>query len=265
LELNLNGIKAWLVTVGPVKEPFPYLLIEADEPLRTLNSAPWGGGFGAHRLLVNRQVATSYDCAEPDAEMAAFLRRQMLAPKAAACMLTAARVDDAAVERAAYGAARVTSLVTVGLGNKARAGLALPAPQLYPGTINTIVLVGGTMTDAAMVNAVLTATEAKVAALQALDERVAVQRSGEATGDAGGGYAADVPVAYATGTTTDAVLIAAAGSGGGPMHRYAGTATEVGYLIGRTVYDATIAAGRRYQAYARAAARTVANAGRPNS
>jgi hypothetical protein len=76
LELNLNGIKAWLVTVGPVEEPFPYLLIEADEPLRTLNSAPWGGGFGAHRLLVNRQVATSYDYAEPDAEMAAFLRRQ---------------------------------------------------------------------------------------------------------------------------------------------------------------------------------------------
>jgi adenosylcobinamide amidohydrolase len=71
--------------------------------------------------------------------------------------------------------------------------------------------------------------------------------------------------AYATGTTTDAVLIAAAGGGSGPFHRYAGTATEVGYLIGRTVYDATLAAGRRYQAYVRATARAAGNAGRPDS
>ncbi|KIL40528.1 hypothetical protein SD70_13310, partial [Gordoniibacillus kamchatkensis] len=67
----------------------------------------------------------------------------------------------------------------------------------------------------------------------------------------------DAP-AYATGTTTDAVLVAATGRG--PLHRYAGTATEVGYLIGRTVYDAVLDAGRRYQAYAREAA----NAKRPD-
>ncbi|MFC0211142.1 adenosylcobinamide amidohydrolase [Paenibacillus chartarius] len=217
-------------------EPYPYLLAVSDEPLRTLNTAPFGGGFGQCRLLVNRQVGITYDHADPNAEMEAFLRRQRLEPEATACLMTAARVGDAAVASAVCGAARVTSLVTVGLGNKARAGLALPAPQLYPGTINTIVLVGGAMTDAAMAGAVLTATEAKAAALQALDERVAAPSC-----------APEVPAAYATGTTTDAVLIAAVGHG--PLHRYAGTATEVGYLIGRTVYDAVVESGRRYQAY----------------
>jgi adenosylcobinamide amidohydrolase len=37
----------------------------------------------------------------------------------------------------------------------------------------------------------------------------------------------------------------------GPVHRYAGTATEVGHLIGHTVYEAAMEAGRRWQAYVR--------------
>lgn len=135
------------------------------------------------------------------------------------------------MESAAYGEARVTGIVTVGLSNKARAGLAVAEPQLYPGTINTIVLVRGIMTDATMVNAVMTATEAKAAALQALDERVE-----EASRNRD-----DVGCRAGRGTEAD-----------GPLHRYAGTVTEVGYLIGRTVYESTMTAGRRYQAYRKA-------------
>lgn len=119
----------------------------------------------------------------------------------------------------------VCAWVTVGLGNKARAGAELPASSLYPGTINTIIVINGRMTDAAMVNAVITATEAKAAALQDL-----------------GIEAAGKP---ATGTTTDAVLIAATDRG--QMYNYAGTATSVGYMIGRTVYDAIMASGRLYE------------------
>ena len=48
----------------------------------------------------------------------------------------------------------------------------MPASSLYPGTINTIVVIEGSLTDAAMVNAVITATEAKAAALQALNTTI---------------------------------------------------------------------------------------------
>jgi adenosylcobinamide hydrolase len=41
----------------------------------------------------------------------------------------------------------------------------------------------------------------------------------------------------ATGTTTDAIVIAATQRG--RPYKYAGTATKLGYLIGKTVYDAT--------------------------
>ncbi|KPV55378.1 hypothetical protein QJ48_33495, partial [Paenibacillus sp. A3] len=41
----------------------------------------------------------------------------------------------------------------------------------------------------------------------------------------------------ATGTTTDAILIAATQQG--EAYRYAGTATRLGYAVGRTVYEAT--------------------------
>lgn len=240
IDLQMRGVQAWRISGHREQgeDVFPYLLIEADEPLHTLNSSPWGGGFGRHRWLVNRQVDLKYNSEDPIAEMRHFLNRQRLNPEATACLMTAARVDDAAAETAEYGEARVTALVTAGFGNKARAGLALPKPQLYAGTINTIVLVRGSLTEAAMVNAVITATEAKAAALQALDERVAA--AGAEAGHA---------EPHATGTTTDAVLIAAVGEG--PHYGYAGTATEVGYLIGRTVFDATVAAGRRYQSYAR--------------
>ena len=86
-----------------------------------------------------------------------------------------------------------------------------------PGTINIILLVDGTLTPAAMVNAVLTATEAKTRALFELGVRCP---------DGG----------PATGTTSDAIVVAATGRG--QPHQFAGTATVVGQMIGRAVYAA---------------------------
>ncbi|MGG1556378.1 adenosylcobinamide amidohydrolase [Paenibacillus ferrarius] len=228
-----GGVRAELVR-SPHGE---YLRVDADNPLRTLNSSPWGGGFGWHRHLVNRQVSKFYNEPNPLLEMETFLEREGLEPEATAGMLTAAYVADVGHHAmtwpeegtAAAGAAvlRVEAWVTVGLGNKARAGAVQDASRLYLetiGTINTIVVVEGALTDAAMVNAVITATEAKAAALQALGVTV----DGEA----------------ATGTTTDAVLIAATGQG--PTYHYAGTATTLGYFIGRTVYEAILASGMKY-------------------
>jgi adenosylcobinamide hydrolase len=208
-----------------------YLLFRGRESMRTLNSSPWGGGFGMHTCLVNRQVNKDYNEEEPIEEMNVFLRKEELQPDQTASMLTAASVKDVGSYQLAWekpGEAErleVQAWVTVGLSNKARSGHELPITSIYPGTINSIILVNESMTDAAMVNAVITATEAKAAALQDLGVRIH-----EPDGK------------LATGTTTDAVLIAATQQG--RLHRYAGTATQLGYLIGRTVYESVIKSAR---------------------
>jgi adenosylcobinamide hydrolase len=215
-----------------------YILIRSEQPMRTLNSSPWGGGFGSHTCLMNRQVDKHYHASDPINEMNDFITRESLSPSKTAGMLTAAMVHDVGyssltwVDEGTEGARghahdqlQVDAWVTVGLGNKARAGAKRPAASLYPGTINSIVVINGRLTDAAMVNAVITATEAKTAALQTLG----IQADGQP----------------ATGTTTDAVLIASTGRG--RLHSYAGTATQLGNLIGRTVYEAIMASGRIYE------------------
>ncbi|HAM60030.1 MAG TPA: hypothetical protein DCQ64_33340 [Candidatus Rokubacteria bacterium] len=86
-----------------------------------------------------------------------------------------------------------------------------------PSTINTIVVVEADPEPAALVNAVITATEVKALALM------------EASiGDGDGGPA--------TGTSTDAVVIAATGRG--PRARFGGPASGLGWVIGRAVREA---------------------------
>lgn len=214
-----------------------------------------------HTTLMNRQVDKLYNEADPLREMDEFILREGLNPRGTAGMLTAALVKDVGYCTLTWtrdGAEdwsrkqqleqpsgiegetetetettadtnshtlHVSAWVTVGLGNKARAGAELPAASLYPGTINTIIVIDGQLTDAAMVGAVITATEAKAAALQSLG--------------------IEVHGLPATGTTTDAVLIATTCRG--HLYSYAGTATALGYMIGRTVYEAIMASGQLYE------------------
>jgi adenosylcobinamide hydrolase len=214
-----------------------YILVHSQTLLRTLNSSPWSGGFGYCTQLVNRQVDPNYQEEDPIEEMNHFLREERLLPEKTAGMLTAARVVDYGSYALAWNQAdrtledglQVQAYATVGLSNKARAGRELlEEASLFPGTINIIVIVNGKLTDAAMVNAVITATEAKTAAL--VDLGVDIDESGSKK--------------PATGTTTDAVLIAATERG--DFHRYAGTATQLGYLIGRVVYESVLTSGKVY-------------------
>ncbi|TVY08299.1 adenosylcobinamide amidohydrolase [Paenibacillus cremeus] len=204
-----------------------YFLIRSERPLRTLNSSMWGEGFGMHRLLMNRQVDKRYMSDDPLAEMHAFMAAHEISPDETAALLTSAFLQDRAFEELRLeDGTRVCCWVTAGLSNKARAGKTQEIAKLYPGTINTILVIDGQLTDAAFVNAVITATEAKTAALQDLNVTLA---EGEP---------------HATGTTTDAVLMAATQRG--TAFRYAGTATQLGYAIGRTVYVATTRSAAAY-------------------
>ena len=107
----------------------------------------------------------------------------------------------------------LTLALTAGYGNATSAGLSSCA-RLRPGTINLIVLIDANLSSAAMINAIITATEAKTHVLRSQDVRTPE----------------GLP---ATGTSTDAVVIACTGRG--RTLGYAGPVTPVGHLIGRAV------------------------------
>lgn len=144
----------------------------APSPLRAASSSLVGGGLGPIGWYLNAQVHADYARTDPEAHLAALAQRCGLRG-AGVGMLTA--VDVTTVEQAEEDGVHV--LATVGLGwptwaaaidGQATVGVPAldgggPPP---PGTINLFVLVPAVLADAALVNLVATATEAKVQALQ---------------------------------------------------------------------------------------------------
>ncbi|WP_157729613.1 adenosylcobinamide amidohydrolase [Tumebacillus algifaecis] len=201
------------------------LIISADRPFQTVSSALFGGGCQQKSYIVNAQVPHGYSSDDPWLDLEHRVLDLGLTIDETAAMMTAADVDDV-VERAASGDQfRLQSYVTAGVGNAARAGVARKTyPGYRAGTINIIVAIDGRLTEAALINAVITITEAKAAALQ---------DSGVTIHDGSG--------RFATGTTTDAVIVAATQN---PLyegiHQYAGLATELGSAIADTVYQSLL-------------------------
>lgn len=200
---------------------FPAVRLGADgtllhlaslSPMRVLSSAVVGAGLTATRHLVIVRVPRDYGGSDPARDLREVLAARGIAEPAVG-FLTAAAVDTPRVVVEASGSVRVLAVVTVGLGNLSAAGLSPPAPR-HPGTINALIVVDGTMVPGALVNAVITATEAKAAALAARCLRTME------------GWPA-------TGTSTDAIAVACTGRG--PELPYAGPVTTVGWLIGRAI------------------------------
>ncbi|MFB4314348.1 adenosylcobinamide amidohydrolase [Actinomadura sp. 21ATH] len=207
--------------------------------LRMISSGMAGGGIGPRNWVLNAQVASDYARTDPAAHIAEL---------AAACglrgpgvgLLTAASVDRT-MRRRDEG---VTAAATVGLRvptwAAAPAGAADPelapvtADGRRPGTINIVVEVPAPLSDAALVNAVMTVTEAKT---QALLEA---------------GYPC-------TGTASDAVCVAAPipagnGHGGGignaeGTEPFAGPRSVWGARIARAVHAAVHAGALDYSEY----------------
>ncbi len=128
-------------------------------------------------------------------------------------VMTAARTQDARVAVETHAEVTVVAVVTAGLSNPTAAGVSPPA-EWRPGTINTILLIDAALTPAAMINAIITATEAKTLVLVEADIRA----------PHGG---------LASGTSTDSMVIATTERG--TRFEYAGPISPVGARIGRAV------------------------------
>ena len=199
--------------------------VASREPLSVLSSAVVGGGYGSSREILNVHVDDKYDGERPEEDLAATATELGVAEPFVGLM-TAAYTEFARCAVESLGGLTVAAVVSVGLSNTSSAGVTPPigadqanadssAPD--PGTINVILLVDGALTPAAMVNAVITATEAKTMTLAEWNVKTP---EGEA----------------ASGTSTDTVVVACTGRGG--ELRYAGPATPVGWLAARAVRSA---------------------------
>ncbi len=203
-----------------------WIFVKSDRKWKTLSSAVLGAGMEGHHQFINRHVPKDYCFDDPMEEYRQFLHTRGITGDVLA-MMTAAKLEDAAFMRSKDGAPELFIIVSVGTSNAVDASKAWAHPkwQSTIGTINTWVFIDGYLPKATFVQALITATEAKVKALHDEDIRDSVSGT------------------IATGTSTDSVMIAATQTG--PLYPYAGTITEVGKELARLVYEGTRAAVKR--------------------
>lgn len=201
------------------------VVLTSASPLRVVSSAAVGGGMGEARAIVNLHVPKNYPCTDPGADVARFCRERGI-PAPWVGLLTSAWTDKAEFSVEAANGIAVLAVVTVGLGNPVTAGVS-PVALGLPSTINTIVVIDGDPAAGALVNAVITATEAKILALA---------ESGVRSPEGG----------PASGTSTDAVVIAATGRG--RSCRFGGPASELGWAVARAVRSAVAQGISRWRA-----------------
>lgn len=194
------------------------LVIRSVSLLKTLSSAVLNGGLREAKVIINQQVPIDYDDTDPEGYLKAVIKSLNLPPEDVIGLMTAVDVPNVALATQQDKGLTVSAIVTAGVSNPATAGDTIIPYAKGAGTINIVLLIDGNLTEGCMVNAVKTATEAKSTALGELDIRSRLS----------GGTA--------SGTTTDAMVVACTGLGE-PM-KYAGTATKLGELIGKSVKKA---------------------------
>jgi adenosylcobinamide hydrolase len=138
----------------------PVLVWRLDPPELVVSSGALGGGVGARCWVVNATVPMSYHPPDVPAQLAELASGLGLTGPGTA-LITG--LDVTRVVTATDGG--VTAAATVGLGDPvwAAAPGAAPAPRV--GTINLVVRIPARLSEAALVNAVATAAEAKCQAL----------------------------------------------------------------------------------------------------
>lgn len=193
----------------------PWLELRLPAPQRVLSWSLTRPGFAMADLILWRQVRNAD--LPPGLDVAAWLRRELAARgrDRAVAMLTSRDLDAFERTEAAAEGIRARCVATVGLSNAERVGVRLARDGAREwGTINIAVILSAPLSEAAQIEALSIAAQARTAAVIDTGLRIA-------TG-------------IATGTGTDCIAVAA------PAGRvpFAGLHTAAGEAVGRAVYDA---------------------------
>lgn len=206
------------------------LILRSKTPLKILSSAVLNGGSLEANCIMNYQVPEDSGSDMDDEvhkEAGDFLLEETaklgIPQDQIVAIMTAAKMTNVEKVTQKFEDITLTAFVTAGAYFAATPGDEIASKQsAFPpkkyGTINSIVLVDANLTDGCMVNAVVTATEAKAAAARELDIRSR--------------FSGDV----ATGTVTDSIVIGCTKQG--RTIKYAGSGTLIGELIGKSIKTA---------------------------
>ena len=220
LDLDLDYIKDARISCSHIHDfPNKTLIIDFNEPLSVVStlegerkgiesvgnhySPPscWGIGHKSGLSGVRKRV---YQVIGKSEETASFL-------------FTGADMDNLAIKHESFRDMEVYALVTAGVRSNA-VRMSNDEGRFYePGTINIIILPNMKLTPRAMTRAIISATEAKTAALQDLDIRSAYSSLYN----------------QATGTGTDNIIVV---QGTGIQIENAGGHSKLGELIAKAVY-----------------------------
>ena len=198
------------------------LAVISDAPLNTVSSAFHnGGGLKKTNVILNVEVPKSYGDRNLHDDPDAFITNsaKTFGIKGAFIgMVTAAAVTNFAIVSRKKGDLGVSVVATAAdneghtCNHAESAGEKIDVEEDAAGTINIIVVVDGNPTESCLVSLLITATEAKMAAIKELDIRSR--------------YSGD----EATGTITDAMVVAETEHG--PPIIYGGPASPLGQLVG---------------------------------
>ncbi|MDR0372013.1 MAG: adenosylcobinamide amidohydrolase [Nitrososphaerota archaeon] len=190
------------------------LAVICDNTLKTVSSAIFNGGSRQVKAVLNVGVPEGYSDISLHLEplqLITSLAANMGITQDYLAMITAAKIKNYSLISKKTDTYAVYVAATAGCSHGESSGENMTVEEIA-GTINIIVFIDGNPTESCMVAALITATEAKSAALRDFDVR------SRYTGDS------------ATGSITDAVTIASTGKGkeiflGGP-------ASKLGKLVG---------------------------------
>jgi adenosylcobinamide amidohydrolase len=213
-QINLSGNFGKLVLKDNV------LAVISDIELSTVSSAIYNGGFKKTKAILNVQTPEELSDRKLHENPQKFIidsAKKLGLSENFVGMITAAAVDKFALASKKDGDLTVTVTATAvdpegnTCSHAETAGETITVEEM-PGTINIMVIIDGNPTESCLVNTVLTATEAKTAAMWELDIRSR--------------YSGDV----ATGTITDAIIVAKTNRGAPIV--IGGPASKLGQLVG---------------------------------
>lgn len=226
---NFDGAEAVVFYHDFKDVPVKTLVTEFPRPWRALSSRD---GFKKVRFICNN---SSPEVVWPllhtpdglKAYISAIRSHLQMPANESLFLFTGVDVDDVAIVDESFSGLRVSAFVTAGVETNAmrigvdKADITSTCEHFSKsGTINIIVITNVSMSIGAMVQSIITITEAKVVALEDLDVRSSYN-----------------PLLGATGTGTDAVIVAS--SGKGVKVDYVGGHAKIGELMAKAVTSAT--------------------------